>query len=266
VRALRSCLSVVTHVVLGVLALAVQPEQSHGQMVTGTIRESGTDSAIPGVQLVLVDEEGKAAATALTDDRGLFTLLGPAPGTYIVSLKRVGYRPLAVGPLRLDATDTLEVMYDMRRLAVELEPVVVQTVRVIRYLQNVGFYERRQKERGHFIGPAEIEEEINRARQFTDLLRGIPGVTITQQGVKLPGMQAGPSARTCSTPHIYIDGTLVHDRYMGRDFILNDVIHPEVVRAIEIYRRPAELPPQYGGAEAACGVLLIWTGSRIQRY
>jgi hypothetical protein len=37
-----------------------------------------------------------------------------------------------------------------------------------------------------------------------------------------------------------------------------DVIHPNNVEAIEVYRSPAEVPPQYGGAEAACGVILLW--------
>jgi hypothetical protein len=30
------------------------------------------------------------------------------------------------------------------------------------------------------------------------------------------------------------------------------------VEAIEVYRRPSEIPVQYGGPTRGCGVILIW--------
>ena len=38
-----------------------------------------------------------------------------------------------------------------------------------------------------------------------------------------------------------------------------DWISPDAVSAMEIYRSTAEVPPQYGGSDASCGVILIWT-------
>lgn len=36
-------------------------------------------------------------------------------------------------------------------------------------------------------------------------------------------------------------------------------VQPEDVHAIEVYRTPSEIPAQFGGAESACGVILVWT-------
>jgi hypothetical protein len=43
---------------------------------------------------------------------------------------------------------------------------------------------------------------------------------------------------------------------------MDELVDRYSISAIEVYRGPAELPVQYGGAESACGVLLIWTGHR----
>ena len=36
-------------------------------------------------------------------------------------------------------------------------------------------------------------------------------------------------------------------------------MHPDNIEAIEVYRGPAEVPPQFGGAQSACGVIVLWT-------
>jgi hypothetical protein len=38
-----------------------------------------------------------------------------------------------------------------------------------------------------------------------------------------------------------------------------DSLHWQDIEAIEIYAGPAQVPPQYGGAHSACGVILFWT-------
>ena len=35
--------------------------------------------------------------------------------------------------------------------------------------------------------------------------------------------------------------------------------NPLDLEAVEVYRSAAELPIEYGGTNAACGVLLLWT-------
>jgi outer membrane receptor for ferrienterochelin and colicin len=40
---------------------------------------------------------------------------------------------------------------------------------------------------------------------------------------------------------------------------INAVVSPDQVEAIEVYRGPSEIPAEYSGNDAMCGVILIWT-------
>jgi hypothetical protein len=41
-----------------------------------------------------------------------------------------------------------------------------------------------------------------------------------------------------------------------------DLLQPEELLAIEAYLGAARVPAQYGGANSACGVILLWTRFR----
>ncbi len=57
-----------------------------------------------------------------------------------------------------------------------------------------------------------------------------------------------------------MDGLVINnDPIGGNNIALSGVVRPEEVYAIEVYRTPSQIPIEYGGAESACGVLLIWT-------
>jgi outer membrane cobalamin receptor len=58
-------------------------------------------------------------------------------------------------------------------------------------------------------------------------------------------------------PTWWVDGTRVasfHENTPIRD-----------VYGIEIYRGPGEVPGEFAGSDAACGVIVIWTKSRPYR-
>jgi hypothetical protein len=59
---------------------------------------------------------------------------------------------------------------------------------------------------------------------------------------------------------VILDGVTIYRPGRGgeppdfsRDF------RPETLESIEYYRSPAETPIEYGGAQADCGVLVMWT-------
>lgn len=62
-------------------------------------------------------------------------------------------------------------------------------------------------------------------------------------------------------PLFYLDGTLVSSGMPnGRSgTLINDLVHPEDIEAIEVYSNVSRIPPQYNGSSSACGVVLIWT-------
>lgn len=84
----------------------------------------------------VVDTEGRplegvpvviptAAARATTDAEGFFLLRGIASGRHQLFVRQIGFRP-AVTDIDVEADRTLNLRIDLRRLAVELDPVVVQ--------------------------------------------------------------------------------------------------------------------------------------------
>jgi hypothetical protein len=40
---------------------------------------------------------------------------------------------------------------------------------------------------------------------------------------------------------------------------LDDLVPASDVAAVEVYRSPAEVPPEFNGPNAGCGVVVIWT-------
>ena len=251
---------------VALLAIALQPATSFGQAIRGRITEAETGHSVGNARVVLLGEGGDTAAIGVSDDDGAFVVGATEWGTYVVSLTRIGYHPHVDGPVRLTPGDTLEVSYQLSPLAVRMDPVVVQAATTVLYLQRAGFYQRQRLGFGHHIEPAAIELRRDAAEDIADLMIGIPGVTIVYpragtfgKSVKLTGM---PSlVKSCSSPLFFIDGT----RVIG-DGWLEKIVRPEEVQAIEIFRRPAEIPAQYGGPESGCGVILIWTRRGAYRH
>jgi hypothetical protein len=72
-------------------------------------------------------------------------------------------------------------------------------------------------------------------------------------------------------PLVYIDGVLVtHTSFSGKGVgeaageaaAAIDMVHPLDVAGIEIYRGPAQTPGEFGGSNARCGVIVVWTRGR----
>ena len=134
-----------------------------------------------------------------------------------------------------------------------LDPLVVEAETQPRRLRMLGFFERKRAGLGGFIEREEIERRD--PRFLSDLFRTRPGFRVMGG----PGNAELVSRRTSSflygicKPIIYLDGLP-----MERGAIDN-IIHPSLVEAIEIYSGISQLPAQYSGAESGCGVVLLWT-------
>jgi hypothetical protein len=192
---------------------------------------------------------------------------------YGLKAERLGYAPVE-GAIAFTRRDQLDVELVMAPRAIELDPIVV-VERRHDYLADVGYYMRKDRGLGRFVERDAIERY--RPTRLTDILRREPGVTIQGEGmgqdVQFMGMTraagfvgnsllgaSGTGGLRCR-PSVYLDGALVRpggDTSAGY-VQLNEVVDPELVQAIEVYRRVSEVPPRYGGMEAACGVIAVWT-------
>ncbi len=149
-----------------------------------------------------------------------------------------------------------------------------------------GFVRRYQRGFGVFVTPFEIERAVVSSTE--QLLQGRPGIRVRPVysgrrdgggGADITLLAGAPhlgevveiqvTGGWC-TPNLYVDGIRVsYDPEGG--FTLNDYVNILQVEAVEVYRRSAEIPVEYGGVAAGCGVVVIWSklglapGQRPQR-
>ena len=226
------------------------------QVVTGVVRDSISSEAIGGVTVEMYATSGQIAARDITDQQGLFRLESPGRGSYRLKFQRIGYRGGFSSALALVTRDTT-VNFRMFALAAPVSSIEI-TASTLNYLQLVGFNERRKTEPGFFLDPKEVTKRASKATQTADLLDGIPGVTLLvgggSWGLRVPVLtrQMG-----CDMgPRIYLDGNLVNSFQTMFDV---NTINAIEIAAIEVYRSVSQIPLRWGGMDATCGVMVIWT-------
>jgi hypothetical protein len=284
-RALRTLTAITT------LLLAGWSEPAGGQVLRGRLLDLDTDEPIAGGIVTLLSSEGEPVRNVVTGEDGMYELVAPQPGRYFVEARRIGYRSWMDGPVDLEPGDLWDSAFHLQAIPVRLDPVEISApaTREEAYLQRVGFYERQKADFGHFIGREQIEQRA--PARLTDLLNSVPGVRLVpgaggfdRAGISFQGSvlsQGGP----CH-PRVYIDGLIVirgdarargldvqglpemateafggGDPSIRPEIALDDVVMPEDVQAVEVYRRGSEVPARFGGmsTQTQCGAIVIWT-------
>lgn len=99
------------------LLLPAIPVMIDAQVITGTLRDSVSNAPLAGV-LVSAGIGGSRGVTALSDERGRFTMRLPHPGEWEVTARRLGLRPSPVRRATVGAGERVQI--DLR-----LEPVAM---------------------------------------------------------------------------------------------------------------------------------------------
>ena len=257
------------------------------QRLQGRLLDLESGDALVAGFVILQALDGTTLRSAVSDREGHWLIDVPAPGSYYVSARHVGYRPWVAGPIVLKAGDDITSVYRLTRVPVTLDPVTVTAVVTRRYLVQAGFYDRQRADFGHYITPEHIERR--HAVRITDLLSGLPGVSLVPPAAGSAGPLAvqlrgsNLSEGGLCQPRVFVDGLVYArggSRPKGRDrgqaaerspeaeierldqgLSIDDIGHPSTIAAIEVYRSATQVPVQFGGAsvETLCGVIVIWT-------
>jgi hypothetical protein len=221
--------------------------------ITGTVRDS-EGAPILGVRFTVAGSD----VAALSTEAGRFDLGGLAGGEYVVSARRIGYRPESQR-VRLGDASGPAVAFVLTPVAVRLSEVVTVAPMSPFELAS-GFGERRRRGPGVFFDRADLERR--RPHNLTDVFRTIPGFHI-QPALTRWGSQSTPTmtrantgSRVCQIDY-YVNGHEFSPTSMGID----SDIPPHQIEAIEVYK-PSEIPPQFLGKRSRCGVVVIWTRYR----
>lgn len=258
---------------------------ARGQTVRGRVVEADTRKPVAGARVVLRSPEDSSLA-AVTDTAGAFVARATVPGRYEVSVARLGYRAQQQGPFELLTGTVVELEVILPVVPLTLDPVTVTAEVNSRFLQTVGFYDRKRSDFGHFITRDEIESK--RASRPTDLLRVLPGVSLIPDPrspgrVRVQMRGTHPAQGGACAPRVFVDGLIairgdsrpprpgtasagdIEDVFendpRNPEPSLDDIVTPEQIQAIEVYRSASQVPAEFGGASVftRCGVVVVWT-------
>jgi len=178
--------------------------------------------------------------------QGRFVVSALVPRRHRIELRAIGYRPY-VGEFTTVEGQVLELQFGMVFTGAQLPEIAVEARNSKLLPRFAGFELRRQRGMGMYITRDEI-----RAKGYMsmgDALRTVQGVRVncgaTDCSVRMARSTAG-----CG-PTYYVDGRLA--RNFAETTPINDV------QGIEVYRGAAEMPGEFAGDGAMCGVIVIWT-------
>jgi hypothetical protein len=241
------------------------PAEADKTVTPGRIAEPSSPNTIAGmIDGIVTDTNLVPLATAdvsilrtairiATGNNGRFRITAVPAGQYLLTVRKLGYHPM-VKIVDVTAADTLRLSVFLDKAPTALDTVVVTGKS--RSLRMAEFDHRRETERGQFL----TEEDISKRNSVsaTELLRTFLSVDVKmypggggQMQYFAMSRRVGPAV--CPM-QVYVDGVA-----MPSPFSLDLLPSPRNLAGIELYSGPATTPPQFGGANRRCGVILVWT-------
>lgn len=184
------------------------------------------------------------------DSSGRFEVTGIPAGQAQVTIQALGYSSNQ-WKLTIAEGQVLERQYGLD-FSGEALPDVVVTARATRLVPRYASFEAR-RERG--LGAYLRWDEIKKKNYSTvgEAARSIRGVRLNCVQAEFECYLRMARTPNCS-PEWWVDGVNV------RSFTESTPIRD--VYGIEIYRGPGEVPGEFSGSNAGCGVIVIWTKSK----
>jgi hypothetical protein len=213
--------------------------------LSGRVTDSLTGAGIIGAEVRLAG----GAASVLSGERGLFSLLVPGPASIVLEVRRLGYRPTQLA-VRSPGKSVDVVLATAEQT---LAPIQVRARREKYTGRLAGYFSRLERgTQGVFITREDLERE--QPTQLTDMLQRTPGVRVTRgrpgaQSIRLRG-------RDCR-PLVWLDGAA-----MPTGDVDLDSFSPTSLEGIELYlgaSAPAGFQAARGQSE--CGTVLLWSRS-----
>lgn len=262
---------------LGVVALVamsamVSAAPVRAQVINGTLMEVDSDRPISLGLVIMMTVEGDSVTSAVTGSDGRFSVEAEEAGQFLLVASAFGFKETRAGVFELGADGSMDVEFRVGAAAMPIDGILVELQRpsIEHQLVRNGFVRRLQRGLGAFVTPYEIER--SNAMSAADLFRGIQGVSVRIRGGGL-GSHRGETVQFLSangycTPTIYMDGLRLSPQLVA-SISLDEMIPLNLVDALEVYRRPAEIPIEYSsignrveGETGTCGVVVIWTKHR----
>jgi hypothetical protein len=214
-----------------------------------TLRGRVVDSET-GLPVIGANVQVRKNAAIKTDSTGVFVAADIPGGDAQITITMLGFLP---GQFKVHVPNggVSEKTFSLDFTGQKLPQVVVQARATQMSSRYSDFEARRGRGQGAFLRWDQLTDE--RFGSVGDALKSIRGVRMqcNQQTFECYAVMArSPQCK----PVWIIDGMeaqMFHENTPIRD-----------IYGIEIYRGPGEIPGEYSGSNAACGVIIMWTKSR----
>lgn len=224
--------------------------------LSGQVTDRSTGKPIAAARLGLRGQ----SQSVLSDSVGDYTLTGLPAGAAQIVVRAAHFPELNVvvelvagqvtlRPMRLDSTALGRLAAARALPAVDVSaPAPAESYRL------VGFEERRRTGRGQYLTEAQIAK--SGAYNVADAVRNLRGVTYECGGpgigVEACHVRMSRAPMRCRPEYVVDEQT---DNDFGATVPIRDIV------GIEVYTGPTDVPGEFAGRNAGCGVIVIWTRS-----
>jgi len=229
---------------------AARPARFHG-----VVLDASTAKPVAGTRIAVVG----TGRVAVSDSAGRFNLDSLPPGINRFVVFAQGF-PRANLTLPFAAGEVMERTLELDSTSVDLDSAAAAAAAAQRVAgvtvtapeplaRRYADFERRQRTgRGQYLTRAQIEKAgYNR---LSDAMRQVRGTLVECGGGGGCFIRMARAPRGC-LPEYFVDG--VENNSFGLNTPINDI------EAIEVYTGAADVPGEFAGRNAGCGVIVIWT-------
>ena len=234
-----------------VLMAGMPPAHAQDPATTGTIRGRLVDSETgdPIVQAIVRIRNNNAETQ--TDQNGGFEFTGLPEGEYDLEMRALGFSERRERVF-LRPGQVSQRTYGMDFTGDKLPEIVVSARNEKVASRYTEFHRRLERGLGYYV----MWDELKR-RGYTSVgesLRGVRGIQVRCGPIDCQIRMS--RSRNCD-PIYYIDGNQA--TFFTSSTPVNDIY------GMEVYRGASEVPAEFSGPEAGCGVIAIWTKNRPYR-
>jgi len=218
---------------------------------TGRVLDATTNAPIASATVAVTT----TGASVRTDSVGRFRIEGLRVGIHRFLVSATGYSRGSL-TLAFAAKEVMERDLELERLGAASADSGAQVLAAVPVTAEptlgrrfADFERRRATGRGQYLTKAEIEDR--QVMTLQDAMRTMRGIRYSCAGGSCT-VQMARAPLGCS-PEYIVDERV--DNSFGPTIPIRDII------GVEVYNGPGDVPGEFAGTNAGCGVVVIWTSS-----